>query len=64
MFLLQIISDFTISDFVSDMRASTPSHAAEMVTLNQDEVIQYIEEMIVTLDNRVFQNCKINKEIK
>ena len=32
-------SDFTISDFVADKRASTPSAAAEMVVPNEEEII-------------------------
>ena len=31
-------SDFTISDFVSDKRASTPSDAAKLVSINQEEL--------------------------
>ncbi len=35
-------SDFTISDFVADKRASTPSAAAEMVVPNEEEIINSI----------------------
>jgi exodeoxyribonuclease VII large subunit len=31
-------TDFTIADFVSDLRASTPSAAAEIVTMGRDEI--------------------------
>lgn len=35
-------TDFTISDFVSDLRASTPSHAAEIAVKNYRDVINDI----------------------
>jgi exodeoxyribonuclease VII large subunit len=42
-------TDFTISDFVADLRAATPSAAAELVTAAQ----QHIEDRIATLAARV-----------
>ena len=35
-------TDFTIADFVSDLRASTPSAAAEIVTAARDEILARI----------------------
>ncbi|MEZ4870811.1 MAG: exodeoxyribonuclease VII large subunit [Bdellovibrionales bacterium] len=35
--------DFTISDFVADLRAPTPSAAAELVAANSDELIDRLE---------------------
>ncbi len=32
-------TDFTISDFVADLRASTPSAAAELIVNNKDELV-------------------------
>jgi len=46
--------DFTIADFVADIRASTPSVAAEMVI----EKEQSFEEKIENLENRLIQNQK------
>ncbi len=37
-------TDFTISDFVADLRASTPSHAAELAVRNKKEVISEIND--------------------
>lgn len=37
--------DFTISDFVADKRAPTPTGAAEMVTPNLSEVITYLNNL-------------------
>jgi len=42
-------TDFTIADFVADLRAATPSAAAELITANQHR----IEERISALASRV-----------
>jgi len=36
-------TDFTICDFVADVRAATPTHAAEIVIINKDEVLANID---------------------
>jgi len=36
--------DFTISDFVADLRAATPSAAMELVTPSKDELFAFIDE--------------------
>ncbi len=38
-------TDFTISDFVADLRAPTPSGGAELSVPNQIELLNYIERM-------------------
>lgn len=38
-------TDFTILDFVSDKRAATPSHAAEIVVVKYDALINLIEQL-------------------
>ncbi len=36
--------DFTISDFVADLRAATPSAAMELITPNKNELFAFIDE--------------------
>ena len=49
--------DFSISDFVADVRAPTPSAAAELVVKDRKELLQTIslweEQMIRSLDGRI-----------
>ena len=50
--------DFTISDFVSDKRAPTPTGAAEMVTPNINDVIVQIhnyKSRIITSFNNILK---------
>lgn len=43
-------TDFTIADFVADLRAPTPSAAAELVTQNQREVLEKVAGFDSSLD--------------
>lgn len=45
--------DFTICDFVADVRAATPSHAAELVTPNCEELKIRIANGYTTLKNSI-----------
>lgn len=47
-------SDFTISDFVADKRASTPSAAAEMVVPKKEEIIISMDN----LEKRLYKKVK------
>lgn len=47
-------TDFTICDFVADLRAPTPSAAAELVIGTREQLI----ERIVTLDSRFIQTIR------
>ena len=51
--------DFTIADFVSDVRAATPSAAAELVAAREEDILQLIDNQIRSLarnaENRLLQ---------
>ncbi|GEP84752.1 exodeoxyribonuclease VII large subunit [Staphylococcus piscifermentans] len=48
-------TDFTLSDFVADVRAATPTQAAVMATPDQVELSQYIKQMELHLSRQIFQ---------
>jgi len=50
-------TDFTISDFVSDLRAPTPSAAAELAVPSIDEILTHIEKSLHKCN--VYTNAKI-----
>lgn len=43
-------TDFTIADFVADLRAPTPSAAAELITAAQHKVEEHLEQLTQRLD--------------
>ena len=52
--------DFTISDFVADLRAPTPTGAAEMAVPNKEDVKSLINNYIIRI-NKIINN-KINSD--
>ncbi len=58
--------DFTISDFVSDLRAPTPTGAANASVPDKNEILRYLytckERLNTTIDNKLYSyNQLINK---
>lgn len=55
-------TDFTISDFVADLRAPTPSAAAELVAKNRQELEAHLDHLIIRLQSRVEQSISLVDE--
>jgi len=51
-------TDFTIADFVADLRAPTPSAAAELVVSNKEDLIKHLFQ----IEKRLIQSLKISYE--
>ena len=54
-------TDFTIADFVADLRAPTPSAAAELVMPKKINLINQIEDINIRMRNAVLNSVNLNK---
>ncbi len=53
--------DFTISDFVADMRAPTPTGAAEMAVPNINDLIMHIQNLRIRLNEAINKKISFQK---
>ena len=53
--------DFTIADFVADLRAPTPTGAAEMAVPNLVDLNKYIEQLKIRLSSDIIKKINIQK---
>lgn len=54
--------DYSISDFVADLRAPTPSAAAELVVKNRDDVLENVRNIWFTIHQLVMDKIKMGKK--
>ena len=55
--------DFTISDFVADLRAPTPTGAAEMAVPNKIDILNYLEQIKIRLNKVIMHKITFYEEI-
>ncbi len=54
--------DFTISDFVADLRAPTPTGAAEMAVPNQSDVVNYLRQLKIRSSQVIQKQLVLNRQ--
>ena len=53
--------DFTIADFVADLRAPTPTGAAEMAVPNLIDLVNYLDQIKIRLNENIYKNLNLKK---
>ncbi len=53
--------DVTISDFVADLRAATPSNAAELAVQDQDALRQTLDSMLSSMTTSILRRLKASR---
>lgn len=54
--------DFTIADFVADLRAPTPTGAAEMAVPQKSDVASYLNQVNIRLNKSLKNRIEVNKK--
>lgn len=54
--------DFTIADFVADLRAPTPTGAAEMAVPQLSDMMNYLNQLKIRLNNTILKKIEMNKK--
>ena len=54
--------DVTISDFVADLRAATPSNAAELAVPDQDALRQTLDQLSVSMASNMSRQIKVRRQ--
>ncbi len=53
--------DFSIADFVADLRAPTPSAAAELLSPNQTEILHQFDSLVSQLERQVYRRIDVDR---
>lgn len=56
-------TDFTIADFVSDVRASTPSQAAEIAVFREDDLYLKLNSIKTDLTDKINNKIKLQRDL-